>query len=120
MSETWVELAADIREIDGDHTMGTAQLGYELAERGWYKPRRITELDELAALPDGSIIQGTPDNVCTGLVGELYTDLKMSWEEGCNVRRRRVSWAGHSGTDEISGWMLPTFVLHEPKEKNHD
>ena len=49
------ELAADIREVDGNHSLGASALADLLVDRGWSKPRTVNSATELDALPAESV-----------------------------------------------------------------
>ncbi|RDI32435.1 hypothetical protein DEU38_103168 [Rhodococcus sp. AG1013] len=50
------ELAQDIRAVDGNHSLGAAELAERLIERGYSRPRVVETIAELEALPEGSVI----------------------------------------------------------------
>lgn len=51
------ELAADIREVDGNHSLGASALADLLVDRGWSKSRTVNSTAELMTLPSGSLIR---------------------------------------------------------------
>lgn len=56
------ELAADIREVDGNHSLGASALADLLVDRGWSKPRTVNSAAELDALPVGSVLARNLDH----------------------------------------------------------
>lgn len=60
-SDTILALAADIREVDGDHTLGAAELAEALAARDWVK-RATPEHKALKDYKYGDLVRVTgPD-----------------------------------------------------------
>lgn len=51
------ELAADIREVDGNHSLGASALADRLVDRGWSKPRTVNSAAELDALKPGTVLR---------------------------------------------------------------
>lgn len=93
------ELAGDIREVDGNHSLGASALADRLVDRGWSKPRTVNSAAELDALPVGSVVRDKVE-----WVGEIVTV----------AGRKHVFWAGNeceAGLDEIA---LPATVLFTP------
>lgn len=92
------ELAADIREVDGNHSLGASALADLLVDRGWSKPRTVTSAAELDALPVGAVVHSAAGTIAA----------KLDRTEGVVFGiHRSFQW---------SGLALPATVLFTPGE----
>ena len=66
------ELAADIREVDGNHSLGASALADRLVDLGWSKPRTVNSAAELDALPVNSVVVDASDTPRTKRYGDSH------------------------------------------------
>lgn len=92
------ELAQDIRAVDGSHSLGAGELAERLTERGWSRPRVVETIEELEALPVGSVVRDRLTEV-----HELFND---GWVE-----------CGYAAAFDAEALALPATVLYLPEEK---
>lgn len=118
------ELAADIREVDGDHKLGASALAEKLIERGWVKPDpkddssvdypRLSEDGttivlgpEIFASADETVINWKGQNYVPQQAKNLQPPLK-NYGDGERVEVfKNGSWlAGHiTSRDKVSGHL---------------
>ncbi|NKR90570.1 hypothetical protein GS483_00310 [Rhodococcus hoagii] len=95
------ELAQDIRAVDGNHSLGAAELAERLIERGWSRPCVVETVADLDDLPKGTVV---------------LTEQGGVYEAGDPGFDRDWWETGQEWTQASMDLALPATVIHLPEE----